>query len=137
MIFQRIKKDQGGASQRQRRAGDLLREVIAEILQRYDQWPRGLGSVNVTVTQVEVSVDLRYATVYIMPLGGKQRDAVLKALEKASSTFQKRLIGKVTLKFLPILRFKLDTSLDAVEHVENLFRQPRVLQDLEKTALGS
>lgn len=138
MIFQRISKNQeGGRSQRQRRAGELLRQAVAEIFQHYDQWSRGLGPVSVTVTKVEVSPDLRYATVYVMPLGGEQREAVLKALGKASSTFQKFLIGKVTLKFLPILRFKLDTSLDEAEHLENLFRHPKVLQDLEKAALSS
>ncbi|MGL4371553.1 MAG: 30S ribosome-binding factor RbfA [Alphaproteobacteria bacterium] len=138
MIFQRISKNQeGGRSQRQRRAGELLRQVVAEIFQQYDQWSRSLGPVSVTITKVEVSPDLRYATVYVMPLGGDQRDAVLKALGKAASTFQKLLIGKVTLKFLPVLRFKLDTSLDEVEHLENLFRNPKVVQDLEKAALAS
>lgn len=121
-----------GPSQRQRRAGELLRKAIAEIFQRWDAWSEVFPSSLVTLTRVQLSADLRHATIFVAPLPSKEDSQHFhKTLNKITPALQKRLAGKVSLKFLPVLSFKLDTELDEAARLESLFQAPKVKQDLE------
>lgn len=100
-----------GPSQRQLRAGELLRHIIADVLQRRDlHHPDLLDMPAVTVTEVRASPDLKHATAYIIPLGGENIDALVEALNDCHAMFQKEINQKSELKFTPKIKFREDTS---------------------------
>ena len=133
-IFRRIGENDpsGGLSQRQRRAGELLRKALAEIFQRWETWSGGVFPSMTTITRVHLSGDLRHATVFVSPLQQEDAKHVVKTLNNTAPLIQKRLAGKISLKFLPVLRFKLDTALEEAQRLEQLFKQPKIQQDLER-----
>src|SRR6188508_3003057 len=97
-----------GASQRQLRVGELIRHAIAELLTRGDIHDPVIASHLVTVPEVKMTADLRLATVYLMPLGGKDGPAVLAAFEKNKKFVRQEVAHHVNMKFAPDLRFRLD-----------------------------
>lgn len=118
-------------SQRQLRVGELVRHALSEILQRGEVHDPALEATVVTVPEVRMSPDLRLATAYVMPLGGKDTDAVLEALERN----KKYLRGEVghrlkNLRYAPDVRFRLDTSFAEGERVDALLRSPAVRRDV-------
>lgn len=119
-----------GPSQRQLRVGEMLRHALAEILQRGDIADPVLETVVVTVPEVRVSPDLKHATVYVMPLGGLHAEEVIAALEHHARYLRGQLARKVTLKYMPDLRFEIDRTFDAADHVDRLLRTPEVARDL-------
>ncbi len=119
-----------GPSQRQLRVGEVLRHALAEILARADIRDPDLDGVSVTVTEVRPSSDMRHATVFCEPLGGKNAGAVLVALNRHKS-FIRGVMGKaITLKFTPELRFVEDTSFAEAEKIETILKSDRVARDL-------
>lgn len=121
-----------GPSQRQLRVGEMLRHALAEILQRGDVADPVLETTVVTVPEVRVSPDLRHATVYVMPLGGLRADEVLAALDHHARYLRGQLARKVTLKYMPDLRFEIDRTFDAADAVDRLLRAPEVARDLDR-----
>jgi ribosome-binding factor A len=86
-------------------------------------------SESITITHVNVSPDLRLASVYIMPLGGKSCDMIVSALKKLSPQIRHALIQRLRM---PInVRFYLDTSFDAIERVNTLLQTSEVQKDLD------
>lgn len=119
-----------GPSQRQLRVGELLRHALSEILSRGDVRDPELDGVSVTVTQVLPSADMRHATVYCEPLGGRNAGPVIAALNRHKG-FVRGLMGRmIALKFTPELRFVEDTSFAEAERIEGLLKSPRVRADL-------
>ncbi len=119
-----------GPSQRQLRVGELLRHALSEILTRGEVRDAELEGVSVTVTQVKPSGDMRHATAYVEPLGGKNATAVVEALNRHRG-FIRGLMGKsIALKFTPELRFVEDTSFAEAEKIETLLKSSRVQRDL-------
>jgi ribosome-binding factor A len=120
-----------GPSQRQLRVGELLRHSLSEILTRGDVRDPDLEGVSVTVTQVKPSGDMRHATVFVEPLGGKNAKAIVDALNRHKG-FLRGLMGKtITTKFTPELRFAEDLSFAEAERIENLLKSSRVQRDLQ------
>jgi len=117
-------------SQRQLRVGELVRHALAEVLARGDIRDPVLAGADVTVIEVRMSPDLRHATAYVMPLGGREADAVLAALERSARYLRGQVSRLVELKFMPEIGFRLDTSFEASDRIERLLRQPRVARDL-------
>tara|TARA_B100000508_G_C11274416_1_gene187321 strand:+ start:75 stop:467 length:393 start_codon:yes stop_codon:yes gene_type:complete len=111
-----------GPSQRQLRVGEQLRHIIAEVLQRGHFHDSALieGASNVTVTEVSPSPDLKQATAYVMPLGGENIEAILPALNKSGQVFQKEINRQSNMKFTPRISFKMDTSFDKAQRLENI-----------------
>jgi len=125
-----------GPSQRQLRVGELLRHALSEILVRGDLRDPVLVDVAVTVTQVKPSGDMRHATVFCEPLGGKNALAVIEALNRHKG-FIRGLMGKmIELKFTPELRFVEDTSFAEAQKIETLLKSTRVQRDLSKSDDG-
>ncbi|MBV8799352.1 MAG: 30S ribosome-binding factor RbfA [Alphaproteobacteria bacterium] len=119
-----------GPSQRQLRVGELLRHSLSEILARGDVRDPELEGVSVTVTQVKPSGDMRHATVFVEPLGGKKAKEIVGALNRHKG-FIRGLMGKtIALKFTPELRFLEDTSFAEAEKIETLLKSSRVQRDL-------
>ena len=119
-----------GPSQRQLRAGELIRHALVDILAREDLRDPDLAGVPVTISQVQPSPDLRHATVYCAPLGGDGTDKVVKALNRISPFLRGRLGKELTMKFTPALVFEADTSFDNASSLDRLLAQPKVAQDL-------
>jgi ribosome-binding factor A len=121
-----------GPSQRQLRVGELIRHAIAEVLARGDVPDPVLSSHPITVPEVRMSPDLRLATAYVMPLGGRGKKAVMEALERNQKLLRTEVVRKVNLKFAPEVRFLIDERFDEAERIEKLLRSPEVARDLSK-----
>jgi ribosome-binding factor A len=78
-----------------------------------------------------MSPDLKLATIYIMPLGGRDTDTVLAALERNKKFLRGEVAHRVNLKFAPDLRFRVDDRFDEAERIEKLLRTPAVQRDLQ------
>jgi ribosome-binding factor A len=126
-----------GPSQRQLRAGELVRHALVEILRDEPMADPVLADTSVTLTEVRMSPDLRHALCFIMPLGGEHAAEVVAALNRASRFLRGRLGHAVDLKFTPDLKFVADDSFDEAEHMRQLFDDPKVRRDLEPHARGS
>jgi ribosome-binding factor A len=120
-----------GPSQRQLRAGELVRHALANILREEDIQDPALVGVSVTVTEVRMSPDLRHATCFVEPLGGANAADVVAGLNRASRFLRGRLGKVIDLKFTPDLRFLHDESFDAAAHMNQLFSIPAVARDLQ------
>ncbi len=121
-----------GASLRLLRVGETIRHAMAEILRREEIADEDLRDVSVTVSEVEVSPDLRHARLFVTSLGGRGEAETVKALNRHRRFLRGRLAPYMTTKYLPELNFRLDERFDAAERVERLLRSERVRADLEK-----
>ena len=119
-----------GPTQRQLRAGELIRHALVEILREADINDPDLTGVSVTVTEVRMSPDLRNATVFVEPLGGGHAPEVVKALNRHAKFLRGRLGHSIDMKFTPALKFLHDESFDEAARMSRLFADPRVAQDL-------
>jgi len=121
-----------GPSQRQLRVGELIRHALAQMLARGEIHDDVLASHVVTVSEVRMSPDLRLATIYIMPLGGKDLAPVLAALDKNRKFIRGEVAHAVDLKFAPEIRFLADQTFDEAARIDRLLASDKVRQDLEK-----
>jgi ribosome-binding factor A len=121
-----------GGSQRQLRVGEQVRHAIAEILAQGGVHDADLEGHIITVPEVRMSPDLKLATVYVMPLGGRDTEVVIAALERNKKFLRGEVARRVNLKFAPDLRFRVDERFDEAERIEKLLRTPAVQKDLEQ-----
>jgi len=125
-------RDSGpNASQRQLRVGELVRHALAEMLTRGDIHDPVLESHMITIPEVRMSADLRLATVYVMPLGGRDADTVIAAFERNKKFLRGEVAQHVNLKFAPDIRFHIDDRFAEAERIDKLLRSPDVKRDLE------
>jgi ribosome-binding factor A len=117
-------------SQRALRAGELVRHAVAEILSRGEVHDPVIQGHMITVPEVRMSPDLRLATVYVIPLGGRDEKEVLAALDRNKKYLRGEVARRVNLKFAPDIRFRLDERFDEAERIEKLLRTPAVRRDL-------
>jgi ribosome-binding factor A len=122
-----------GPSQRQQRVAELVRHALAEVLSRGDIQDPVLTSHVVTVPEVRMSPDLRLATAYIMPLGGRDETPVLEALDRHKKALRQEVARRVNLKFAPDLRFRRDETFDEASRIDALLRSEKVQQDIAKS----
>jgi ribosome-binding factor A len=100
-------------TQRQLRVGEEVRHALASVLMRGDiPWPRGFTPPLVTVTEAQVSPDLKYATVFVMPLGGQMLEETVRALNDIAGFFRHELAQAVKLRYVPMLVFSAVTSFE-------------------------
>lgn len=113
---------QNGPSQRQLRVGEQIRHIISETMQRGHFRDELLinASASVTVTEVRPSPDLKHATAYVISLGGHDMEEILPALNENASIFQKDINAKSNLKFTPRVKFRLDTSYENVQKLDEI-----------------
>jgi ribosome-binding factor A len=119
-------------SQRQLRAGELIRHALAEILARGEVHDPVIENHVITVPEVRVTPDLRLATVYVMPLGGKDESEVLSALERNKRYLRGEVAHRVNMKFAPEIRFRIDERFDEAERIDKLLRTPDIARDLDE-----
>jgi ribosome-binding factor A len=126
----RAARGSGRPTQRQLRVGEALRHALADLLERGHVRDPALAGVSVTITEVRPSPDLRSAVVFVMPLGGARAEQVVEALQRAAPYLRHGIAERVSLKFLPALRFALDETFDAAGRIDALLRSPAVARDL-------
>ncbi|MEE2690116.1 MAG: 30S ribosome-binding factor RbfA [Pseudomonadota bacterium] len=121
-----------GPSQRQLRAGELIRHALVEIFQREDLRDPALAGVSVTVSEVRASPDLKQATAFITPLGGGHQTEVVAALNRCAPHLRHLLGRRIDMKFTPALKFLGDDSFAEARRIDELLASPAVARDLGK-----
>ena len=121
----------GGGSQRQLRVGELVRHAVAEMLTRGDIHDPVIEGHLITVPEVRMTADLRLATIYIMPLAGRDSDQVVAAFERNKKFLRAEVAHRINLKFAPDLRFRIDDRFAEAERIDKLLRSPSVKRDLD------
>ena len=125
------KSSASGGSQRQLRVGELVRHALADILAHGSVHDEDLEGHIITVPEVRMSPDLKLATIYVMPLGGRDTERVLSALDRNKKFLRGEIARHVNLKFAPEIRFHADERFDEAERIEKLLRTPAVQRDLK------
>ena len=120
-----------GGSQRQLRVGELVRHAIADMLTRGDVHDPVIEGHLITVPEVRMSADLRLATIYIMPLAGRDADEVVAAFDRHKKFLRGEIAHRINLKFAPDIRFRIDERFAEAERIDKLLRSPAVKRDLE------
>ncbi len=124
------KHSAAGGSQRQLRVGETIRHAVADILVHGRVHDADLEGHVVTVPEVRMSPDLKLATIYVMPLGGRDTEIVIAALERNKRFLRGEIARRVNLKFAPDIRFRIDDRFDEADRIEKLLRMPAVQRDL-------
>jgi ribosome-binding factor A len=125
-----LRSKSAAPGQRLLRVGELIRHAAADILARGEIEDADLARRPVTISAVRMSPDLRLATLVVTPLGGKEVDKTIAALERCSKPMRTAIARRVNLKFAPELRFVADESFDAGARIDALLRSPEVARDL-------
>ena len=121
----------GTGSQRQLRVGELVRHAIAEMLTRGDVHDPVIEGHLITIPEVRMSPDLKLATVYVMPMGGRDADEVVAAFDKHKKYLRTEIAHRINLKFAPDIRFRVDDRFAEAERIDRLLRSPDVARDLK------
>ena len=116
-------KDNFTKSQRQLRVGEELRHLISNALLRETFYDQIIENNNITITEVNVSPDLKNAKVYIMPLGGKNKFEVLDSLNKANGRIKKLISNNINLRQIPKLQFRIDETFEYAKNIENILQK--------------
>jgi ribosome-binding factor A len=119
-------------SQRVLRVGELIRHALAEMLTRGEVHDPTVEGHMITIPEVRMTPDLRLATIYVMPLGGRDTKEVVAALDRNKRYLRGEIARRVNLKFAPEIRFRADERFDEAERIEKLLRTPAVQRDLER-----
>ncbi len=117
-------------SQRQLRVGQEVRRVIAEAIEKGEVRSPEISAAFITVTQVIMSPDLKYATVYLTTLNGKSLGVVLEQLAAEKWLFKKLVAAKLKLRYTPEINFRADDTFEEVERINKLMSDPKVQKDL-------
>lgn len=120
-----------GPSQRQLRVGETVRKELSDILTRGRFSDPDLDGIIITIPEVRMTPDLRLATCLVMPLGGANGDKVEKALNRSAKYLRGQVSRRLTMKYMPDLRFILDTRFDDDDRIGSLLHSPVVARDLD------
>jgi len=127
--------EQKQPSQRQLRVAQEIQRVITSVLERGDLRAKEIREAFITVTEVRVSPDLKYATIYIMTLNGQNLGLVLEMLNAEKGVFKKQIGAKLKLRYTPEITFRADDTFIEVDKIEKLLKHPKVAQDLKQTTI--
>ena len=130
IMAQRRLSSTPGPSQRQLRVGETIRRALADVLTRGALREPDLDGVAITVGEVRCSPDLKVATAFVLPLGGRDAERVLAALDRASGELRRQVTRAVSLKFSPELRFRLDETYERIDDTSRMLGEARVQRDL-------
>ena len=119
-------------SNRQLRVGQEVRKVIATAIEDGEARSPEIAEAFITITNVIMSPDLKYATVYLTTLNGKNLGVILEQLAAEKWIFKKLVADKLKLRFTPEINFRVDDTFDEAERINRLMNDPKVKADLEK-----
>lgn len=121
-----------GPSQRMLRVGEQVRHALSETLQRGEILDPLIENTVISVSEVRMSPDLKIATAFVSPLGAKDAEAVVEALNKHAKFVRGRVSSALRqMKYMPEFRFRLDTSFDNFQKINELLHSPEVARDLD------
>ena len=123
--------DGPGPSQRQLRVAELVRRKLSDVLNRGDIHDPDLGRMSITVGEVRMSADLRIATAFVLPLGGKDQDLALDALRRNRHEIRHLVVRGGSQKFAPEIRFEIDATFDQMDATRALLNSDAVRRDLD------
>lgn len=123
-----------GPSQRQLRVGELIRRTLSDVLLRGDVHDPELNRHSITVSEVKASPDLKVATAYVLPLGGRDASEALSALRENAPELRHLIAKAMTLKYAPQLRFVLDETFDRMDDTRRMLSEDRVRRDVDGAA---
>lgn len=120
-------------SQRQLQVGEELRHILSDIFLRDGLYhPSSNESIQVTVSEVRISPDLRNATVFVIPFAGKDKERVLQSLNKLAPLIRGLVSKKkIRMRHMPEFLFRMDKSYENASHIESLLQKPEVQRDLD------
>jgi ribosome-binding factor A len=122
----------GGSSQRQLRVGEQVRHALSEVLQRGELRDELLQAAVLSVSEVRMSPDLKIATAFVSPIGAADDEAVVDALNRHARFIRGRLSPALRqMKYMPEVRFRLDTSFENFARIDRLLKSPEVARDLD------
>jgi len=119
-------------SQRQLRVAEEIRHILAKVFTYQHSGDDLLDRSSITVSEVRISPDLQNATVFVIPLGGKNVSEILAALKEKAWFFRKEVARELPTRVVPRLSFQADTSFDEAQRIDMLLRSPKVQKDLEE-----
>ena len=113
-------KNSSVRSQRQLKVGEELRHLISNALLRSSFYDEHIENNNITITEVNVSPDLKNAKVYVMPLGGENKADVLNSLDKVAGRLKKIISSNISLRQTPKLTFKIDETFEYAKKINDI-----------------
>lgn len=121
-----------GPSQRQLRVGEQVRHALSDLLQRGEVSDDLIEATVISVSEVRMSPDLKIATAFVAPLGARDEEAVVEALNRHARFIRGKMSPALRqMKYMPEFRFRLDTSYDNMSRIDELLRSPEVVRDLD------
>ena len=109
--------------QRQLKVGEELRHLISNALLRESFYDEHIKNNNITITEVDVSPDLKNAKVYVMPLGGKNKNDVLNSLNKITGRLKKLISNNISLRQMPTFLFKIDETFEYAKNIHEILEK--------------
>jgi ribosome-binding factor A len=131
MASKRSPQSGSGPSNRQLRVGELLRRRLSEVLARGEVHDPDLNALSITVGEVRASPDLKVATAWVMPLGGRDADHALEVLARNRTEIRRAVIKGLELKYAPEFRFVLDETFDRLDETRRLLSDETVRRDID------
>ena len=124
--------NKGEPSQRQIRFSEVIRKIVSDAINKDHILNKEIELGSVTVSFVNTSKDFRNASVYIMPLGGYNKDEILNLLNANQYIFQKVISReKLKTKYVPKIKFYLDDTFEEAQRIQKLFLNKKVIRDLK------
>ncbi|MGB3391753.1 MAG: 30S ribosome-binding factor RbfA [Pseudaminobacter sp.] len=121
-----------GPSQRQLRVGEQVRHALSDLLQRREINDELIEATVISISEVRMSPDLKIATAFVSPLGARDDEAVVQALNRNAKFIRGRVSSALRqMKYMPEFRFRRDTSYDNFARINELLHSPEVARDLE------
>jgi ribosome-binding factor A len=111
--------------------GELLRRRLSEVLARGEVHDPELNALSITVGEVRAAPDLKTATAWVMPLGGKGSAHALEVLNRNRSEIRRAVVKGLELKYAPEFRFVLDETFDRLDETRRLFSDETVRRDIK------
>ena len=110
-------------SQRQLKAGEVIRHALADIFSKGKYFDGYLFDISITISQVKISPDLKHAVIYVLPFGKIDKDKFIASLDEVTPLIRKVLTKKINFKFSPSLAFYLDKNFDHATQIDNLLKE--------------
>lgn len=125
-----------GPTQRQLRVGELIRRALSDILNRGDIHDPDLNRMSITVGEVRTSPDLKVATAFVLPLGGKDKEQALLLLRQNRYEIRRAVAKTLALKYAPEIRFLIDETFDQMDETRRILEQDDVRRDIDNDSDG-
>jgi ribosome-binding factor A len=114
--------------------GEQVRSALTQILQRREITDPIIETAVVSISEVRMSPDLKIATAFITPLGAKNHDEIVAALNRNARFIRGKLTPALRqMKYMPEVRFRDDTSFENFRKIDALLKSPEVARDLDQS----